>query len=195
MKELLLVEPMEEPDFADEPITLDMAHSQLRLDLEDGTHPDDDWLMQVGIPAVRARAEEFTGRILVRRKIRVVLRELPLHAFTLPVTPIVSVDAIRYKSGAGDEQTLEADRYSVSVRSGVLRPINGWPLGATDIEIELTAGHDSSSSVPKTITIAMLLMLGHIYKNRESTVERELFQLPSGAESYLRPHRIRTGLA
>lgn len=77
-----------------------------------------------------------------------------------------------------------------------------WPViaaAANAVRIRYIAGYgidsDGGEAVPKVIRAAILLVLGHLYRNREATTEEALVKLPLGVESLLRPHRILLGMA
>lgn len=186
-----------------EPITLDEARLHLRLDADSSGHPDDT-LVEGLISAAREWAEAFTGEVYA-----VTGYELRLDAFedeiTLPVTPARAVTAITYVDADGADQTLTQDAYQLS--ADPFDPIltaattDGWPDGATDVRITFTAGYQpeaDSSGLPFVRAIAraaMLLVIGHLYANREDTTTAALETIPMGAKSLLRPHRVRLGMA
>ena len=78
----------------------------------------------------------------------------------------------------------------------------GWPAitAATNaVKIRYLAGYDIDSdggeALPKMIRAAVLLVVGHLYANREASTEVALTHIPLGVESLLRPHRVRMGMA
>jgi hypothetical protein len=60
-------------------------------------------------------------------------------------------------------------------------------------------GDDSDSEpLPFEAKAAILLIVGHLYENREEVVEHSnqtLLNIPTGAEALLRPLRVRMGMA
>ncbi len=49
--------------------------------------------------------------------------------------------------------------------------------------------------LPRSLRAAILLVLGHLYENREDSVEKALASIPNGAEALMRPLRVRLGMA
>lgn len=183
-----------------EPISLVTARNHLRLDTDGSPdiHPDDDWLQDIAIPAVRIQAEEFTGLALAQQTYRLTLDRFPCGTLELPIGPLVSVTSIKYDTADG-EQTVDAADYVVdtSRKPGriSLAESASWPTPineAGSVRVVFVAG---LTTVPQSIVIGMLLLLGHLYKNREALTDREAFVMPLGVEAFLRPHRIRLGMA
>lgn len=110
----------------------------------------------------------------------------------LPVRPVVSVAAVRYRDTAGVQQTLSAGRYAHASRSGRVYPVgDGWPAtddGPESVEVEFTAGL-SPAACPPQLVDAILLILGDRYHHRgdgddrlavPAAALRLLWQLHSG---------------
>lgn len=107
----------------------------------------------------------------------------------VPLRPVVSVDAVRYLDAAGDEQTLAAENYRVSFQGGaaILTPIAAWPVpldapGAVRIEFKAGAG------TPAALRAAILLMVGHLYENREA-VAKTMAEMPLAWSSLVGRYR------
>lgn len=186
-----------------EPVTLEQARLHLRLDAIDSNGHPDDPLVEGLISAAREWSESFTGQTLAG-----IGYELRLDEFTdsieLPVKPVREVTEITYVDADDVTQTVDPELYELS--ADPFAPIltaattNGWPEG-TDVRISFTAGYlpeaDSSGLpfVPASIRAAMLLIIGHLYANREETTAQAMELLPMGVKSLLRPYRIRIGMA
>ena len=104
-----------------------------------------------------ASRERWDGR--ADERIRIALR------------PVVSVDAVTYVDTAGDEQTLPDTDYRVSIAGGVatITPVNSWPTVKDEpgaVRIDFTAGEGT----PDALRAAILLMVGHLYENRQGVV-------------------------
>ena len=172
-----------------EPISLQTAYAQLKLDIENGVHPEDEWLKKIAIPAARSKAEEFTGLILAQRSLRLTIDGFPAGSILLP-PPVKSVDSVNYFDGNGNEVAYTDFRLT----GGSLKPVSVWPSGEM-VQIVFTSGYSSNEVIPPSLMVGMLLILGHIYKNREVLTDREMFVMPAGAESFLRPSRVNLGMA
>jgi uncharacterized phiE125 gp8 family phage protein len=185
-----------------EPISLELAQAHLNLDVEGSPAVSDDdyWLESFALSAVRRNAERFTGIALARTQYR-----LTIDAFSapyeLPMPPLASVDSIKYDDPAGTETTLSTDVYRVEssrnpatlqLKAGQLWPTTSGLSGC--IRIEFTAGY-TDETIPQDIVAGMLLMLAHLFKNREAVSDREMFEMPMSVDWLLRPYRVRLGLA
>ena len=96
-----------------------------------------------------------------------------------------------------DEYVLDDYR-----RPAQIKPVTAWPAitAATNaVKIRYLAGYgvdsDGGEALPKMIRAALLLVLGHLYANREASTDAALATIPLGVESLLRPHRVRLGMA
>jgi uncharacterized phiE125 gp8 family phage protein len=202
-----------------EPITL--ANLRLHLGIEpyevdssgNGDHPHDAMIMAM-LTAARSHAEEFTGRSIALKTYEATFDAFPDGdaELELPHPPLVSIEAVRYVDAAGDLQTLATDRYTsdrTDPTAGWLlcEASSTWPGAATvanAVRVEYRAGYqvpepDSSAedadTLPGSIRAALLLMVGHLYENREAVANRQVLELPLGVETLLRPYRVRLGMA
>lgn len=141
----------------------------------DGFHPYD-WLVRPS-----PDRERWDGR--ADERIRIALR------------PVVSVDQITYTDTAGDEQTLPDTDYRVSIAGGVatITPVNSWPTVKDEpgaVRIDFTAGEGT----PDSLRAAILLMVGHLYENRQGVVTGTIAtELPLAWDAIV--NRYRSGLA
>jgi len=107
----------------------------------------------------------------------------------VPLRPVVSIDAVQYLDTDGNEQTLADENYRVSIQGGVgiLTPVVAWPVpldtpGA--VRIEFTAG----AGTPAALRAAILLMVGHLYENREA-VAQNMAEVPLAWNSIVSQYR------
>lgn len=219
-----IVELMVRP--TDEPLTLADARRHLRLTAYTGSplgHPDDDWIETFGIPASREFCEWETGLSLAPQTFRLTLDRFP-HAnasagtywtprggIRLPfAAPLIEIDSLVYTDVDGNPQALvEATDYVVQRNSRPARvfPMVGatWPTVATmpgALVITYTAGYGAIGSpagpeIPRVALAGIRLMLGHLYENREATIDEKtgLVEVPFGVRSWLRPINLNTGFA
>ena len=197
-----------EPAPEEEPITLEEARHHLRVDTfgSPPTSDDDDWLTDIGIPAARMWAEGYTGLSLAPQTIDLVAREFPAEYFWLPQGPVQAIVSVEYTDPAGDPQTFtdfELNSYTSTAR---LAPAYGfaWPVArdsVNSVRVRYLAGYSLPDYSPagfvltSRLKIGMLLMLGHLYENREDTTALNLSQIPSGARVFLDYDRVRRGFA
>ena len=117
----------------------------------------------------------------------------------LPRPPIVNVGTatavtITYTPSAGAATaTLDSAEYRVDRHStpGVARPLYGrtWPSHLVDqnsTTVTWWAGYSSDgSSVPAPVKSAILMIVAHLWRNREMTAEAALQEVPMGAKAML----------
>lgn len=190
-----------------EPISLSEAKAHLRVD-----HADDDALITSLIKAVRQHIDGrdgWLGRALVTQTWELVLDRFPCHEIEIPIPPLQSVTSITYDDQAGVETVLSAANYTVDIASepGRIAPndTNPWPAtysainAISAVRIRFVAGYaptadsppDLLANVPEPIKVAMKLMLGTLYENRETVVIGQTpVMLPWAAEALLGPYRV-----
>lgn len=191
------------PTEADEPISIEDCRSHLEAQYyyESDVDPQDDHMILSWMIAAREYCEAFTGLIIARRTVEVALDDFPTGAIELPFAPLVSVSYV-YAGPDSDSEVLSTeyvvDDYSVPPR---IVPVDDWPTVTAStnlIKIRCVAGYGNDSDslpLPFQLRAAILLVLGHLYKNREDSTEKAMQTLPNGAEALMRPLRLRLGMA
>jgi len=188
---------------ANEPLSLAECYAHLRVDAVDSDgRPDDDLILALA-KAAREYCENFTGRSLALKDYEVRFAEFP-DPLELPHPPFVALlNGITITDTVSDN-AIDEDLYSVNDYTDeitVIEPVNSWPTVATGntVRIRYRAGYGDESEayghVPSPIKTAMLLVLGHLYANREASTAQALSTIPLGVESLLRHYRVRTGFA
>lgn len=176
-------------------VSLEEAKLHLRVD-----HDDEDSLIEQIIKATTERAELFQLRAYAQQTFRLTLPRFPNgRTILLPRPPLQSVESIEYTDADGASQTLSSDRYRVDTASEPGRVIliydDEWPDTRNDpdaVKIEYTAGYADVADVPATRRAAILLLIGHLYENRETVTvgSGPTFQIPMGPEYLLSPERV-----
>jgi hypothetical protein len=84
----------------------------------------------------------------------------------------------------------------------VLLPVSTWPalVASTNIiRIRYLAGFgvdsDGGEALPRGLRAALMLVMCHLYKNREASTDKALAEIPLGVQALLRQHRVRWGFA
>jgi uncharacterized phiE125 gp8 family phage protein len=194
----------------EEQIDIALARSHLRLDAYGSpeSHPDDDLLTTVYIPAAREICEGLSGRALVPQTYELGLAKFPCGGISLQVGPVANFTSIIYADPDGVDQTMDAADYRIDqyAEPGYVYPApNGqWPtalLASNSIRIRFEAGYNLPTASPQDLPLprkylsAMLLVLGHLYENREQTTVLKLEELPMGVQSLLSLDALRMGFA
>jgi uncharacterized phiE125 gp8 family phage protein len=204
------------PAFVDEPITIEDAWHHLRIDTfpNDDSPPvtvsgDDYWLENIGIPAARNWAEGYVGKALATQTLELVGTSFPSSYFELPFGPVQSVESIIYIDADDVEQTMASADYVLNsdtwpARVQLAYGVEAWPTARgryNDVRVRYVTGYTPPNDSPAgfviapTIKIGILLMLGHLYENRETTQATALNEIPLGARTFLDKDRVRRGWA
>ena len=167
-----------------EPLLLADVKLHLRVDTT-----DDDALITALIPTAREFAEHYTGRSLVVRTLEMALHGFPEDHIDLDAPPVSSVVSIKYTDTAGNEQTVPDTDYTLSPYGEARRISRGylkqWPITqdvADAVRIQYVAGY---AALPDAAHAAMLLLIGHLYQNRQSVSAAKLVEVPMGAIALL----------
>ena len=178
-------------DGFDDILTDAVAFAHLRV----GSAPSDSALIaqyrNAALESVEARANIQLRRGTMSAKLT------GFHFATFPIGPNVSVSSVTYiPTGGGNAVTLDASKYSVSEQGNVQRIIffNTPAVHSFTLEpvtINFSVGYESASDVPAPVIQAALLLLGHMYENRqENTIGLMPAALQTGVDSLLSPFRV-----
>lgn len=170
-------------------IGLDEVKAHLRLE-QDFT--EEDGLLQSLVDAAVLALEHGTGQALRLREESLVLDGWqPIVA--LPWWPVRSIVSITYLDPQGDSQQLDSMALDLRRYPAKVRPARGetWPpvlSGDAVVEIRAEVGMDS---LPEDLKRAALLLVGHLYENREAVVIGTIAtELPVAVEYLVQPYRI-----
>lgn len=176
---------------AAEPLTVDQAKAQLRVD-----HTDDDGLIADHIAAARSHVEGVTGTRMVTQTVSM-KTDTWADLGNLPVAPIQTLSSIAYVDTAGDVITLSASVYESRLDllepAVVLKHQQAWPQLQPGSLITLTAvaGYGDAGTQPPAVLQAIRLIVGDFYAQRESAGEGAVVsaQLAATVDSLLCNHR------
>lgn len=176
---------------ATEPVSLEEARSHLRVDFD-----DDDALITALIEAATAHLDGWTG-ILGRAIITQTWRQdFPNFGceLRLPLHPVASITSVTYYDGDNVQRTLANSYYELLKDGGgayvALKPDQSWPgtkSRAAAVSVTFVAGE---ATAPGAIKAAILLMIGHLYENREAVnIGNIVNALPLAVDALLAPYR------
>jgi len=146
--------------------------------------------------------QDFQNRQFITATWEYWLDEFPSkNQIDIPLPPLQSITAIKYYGTDNTEYTMAATDYFVDTKSFVGRVVlaygKTWPSTVlrpgNGVYIEFIAGYGvTATDVPKAVKSAMLLMIGHLYKNREAILDGtvDAKELPMGIKHLLSKNRV-----
>jgi uncharacterized phiE125 gp8 family phage protein len=183
-----------------EPLKMGDIKNHLRI--EEGETAEDELLKRLRATA-RQRVEKITNRKLITQTWKAYYDEWPSgDAIVLPYTPLSTGTApsITYVDSTAGSNTFSTTGWrSDSVTEPprlVLTYSQSWPSASLDnmnpIYAQFVCGYgNTSTSVPEEIKSAMLLMVGHLYENREThLVGRTINAIPDSLDALLASYRV-----
>lgn len=181
---------------ATEPVTL--AEARLQVKADDSVTADDT-LITAQIVAARQLAENETGRSLITQTWRLTLDEFPDGPIRLERPPLISVESVQYVDTNGVTQTMSASDYIVDtthVHGEIALAYNeSWPDTRDQrnaVTVNFTTGYGDASAVPGAIKAAILLTIGDLYANRETSIVGTIRTENPAAKALLAPYCLRT---
>lgn len=172
-----------------EPVTSTEAKLHLKVD-----HTTDDTLITILIQAAREAVEQHTNRSLITQTRTIKMDTFPISdTISLPNGPLSSVTSVKYYDTSEVQQTLSSTLYWTDSTSNIPRIVvkTSWPAiydMPNAVEIVYITGYGASgSSVPQPLKQAILLIIGHLYENREQVGDIK-YELPFGASVLMSPY-------
>jgi len=175
-----------------EPISVEEAKEHMRID-----HTEEDTYVGLLIKSAREMTENYLRRSLITQTWECWMDAWPPDPFTVLHGNLLTVTSIKYYDTDDVIATFASTYYYADTKSDriglnygeswpttTLRPING-------VVVEFTAGYGATAaSVPEAIRQAMLLLVGHLYENREPVVMGTIIgKVPFAYEAMLYPYR------
>lgn len=179
-------------------ITRDQAKSHLRVDHEDD-NADIDRLILAAQTHIDGPSGDL-GRAIGLQTLELTLDGCdiwPGAAIDLPYPPFVDLVSFTYLDPLGAEQAFATEAVVAINHGGIARlwPAAGycWPLVLRrpgTVRVRYRAGYATPELDAAPIQQAILLMIGHWYRNREAESEVSFSHLPMGVDALLSPYRI-----
>jgi uncharacterized phiE125 gp8 family phage protein len=174
-----------------EPVTVPEMRAWLRLD-DDA----EDALVAGLIEAARLAVEAAARRVLVESRWRVALDAWPAgRIVSLPLSPLIAVDAVQVRDAAGALQDVAASAYRIDPASDPARvlvatsaPEPGVAPGG--IVIDFRAGFGpTADAVPEPLRHAVRLLVARWFEHRGDDVEPARAALPDDVLTLVAPYR------
>lgn len=178
------------------PVSLAEAKAHLRVD-----SADEDALITALVDAATGHLDGWTG-ILGKAMVTQTWSQ-SFDRFCprldLPLGPVQSIASVKWRATDGQISTVASSDYSLRTDAGgrnFVRFVDGWSAPSdlyqvAAVTVEYVAGYGAPADVPAPIKAAMLLMIGHYYKNREAVAEASQDELPLGVKALLGPYSVK----
>ncbi len=177
LKPVLITPPAE--------LAVSVAEAKAHLRVE---HSDDDTLISAMVKAAIGALDGWTGvlgRCLVTQTWRQDVWDFPGSGDLRLPFPDVSSVTVKYFDGTNVEQTLASGNYELlaDARGSLVRQSStgSWP-GVYDrsdaVRVTFAAGYGGAADVPETLKAAIKLMVGDMYRNRETAAAGQISQIP-----------------
>lgn len=177
-----------------EPVVLSEAKSHMNID---ALFTDDDTLITSLIVVAREFVEDYIRRALMTQTLVARHNGFP-NCIKLERPNVKSVTSVQYIDTAGDLQTLATSVYDVDLYSTPNRITlaygQTWPSTQTGVPntvvITYVTGETTSANVPPTIRHAILMLIGHLYENREATSTLTIKDIPFSIVALLQHYKV-----
>jgi len=165
---------------ATEPVTLTEAELFIRY-----TQTLQKDVITALITAARRYVEAWTNRTLVTTTYEYYLEDF-CDVMQMPKSTINSITSITYTDSDGNPQTLATSVYGLdnvsTINTVYLLPEQSWPdvqVQPNAVKITFPAGYGAAAAVPEDIKIAIKIMVGFMFEQREAMQEQELKNNPA----------------
>ncbi|MEN6535636.1 MAG: head-tail connector protein [Bryobacteraceae bacterium] len=180
------------------PVSLAEVKAQCRVDFN-----DDNVLLNALIDAAVSYADGWTG-ILGRALCPQTWRQdydCFRRCLQLPLFPVIEVNSVKYIDPAGVEQTIGRANYTLKVDGlgAYVEFVSTFAFPATSVEsasikVEYDAGYEEGGDepLPPAIKQGLLLLIGHLYANREAVVvgsSLQVMSVPLATDALFAPYR------
>ena len=156
--------------------------------VEYAPYSDEDTWITEQIETVRNWCQHRRGESFITQTWELSLDHWPECGYIeLPYGPLQSVTSVKYYDTADTEYTWSSTLYTVNTyyNPGRIVPNDSETFPSTTLRttngivVQYICGYgDAATSVPAEIKLAMKMIIGHYYENREYTYERILREVP-----------------
>jgi uncharacterized phiE125 gp8 family phage protein len=169
------------PDPADQPLTLDMAKTHLRVD-----HEDDDAYIAMLVGAVIAHADGPSGWLARALAPQAWRQDFDAFApcMMLSLAPVIAISSLQYFGSDGLLATVDPTDYWVDdpIDAPCVRMISTFTAPilqdqAPRVRVTFSAGY-AAGDLPESIKAALLLMVGDLYQRREILSDGQVAESP-----------------
>jgi len=162
------------------------------------TTSEDDYLTNL-IQVARQHLEKWSMRAFMAQTWDYYLDDWPADdPFEVPLPPLSTVSTITYENSEATVATVATTVYIVdkkrkpgriALKHGQIWP-SFTPQSVNAIKVRFIAGAASAGDVSIDYKQAIMMLCGHLYENREQTVERALSEIPLGIKDFMEIDRM-----
>lgn len=175
-------------------VSLDTAKSHLRVE-----HTTDDTLITTLISVAQDLVEAYTGTFL-QPTTGYFFFDLFHDIFLLHAGPSLAintaVDGLTYINDDGVRTTVSSDDYQLDgegypARLRMMDTLYDVDDAFNAVRIDVTAGYNDDNR-PDALIAAMLLIIGHLYENRQDVSQFQTFETPLASRYLMNPYRLKS---
>lgn len=167
----------------------------------DITYSGDDSLIGALVDAATAHVDGWAGilgRCLVTQSWRVSFADWPASGcIRLPFPDVSAITSVKYYDADNVEQTVSSSLYELleDERGSFIRFLDDFTSPSVyddrsdGVRVVFVAGYGNAAAVPAAIRVALLMIVAHLYENREAVTMGQAIELPMGAAALLAPYR------
>lgn len=173
---------------AEEPITVADLRAHLRLD-DDA----DEGALPGFIAAARRAVEARGGLALIAQVWRLEFDRAPARELVLPRSPVSAILSVETIGADGGAQAIAPELYeTVAGPVGRVLARAPWPRLGRELaayRIEFAAGWANAAAAPEELKLAVRMLAGHFFENREGAAAERIFAVPQAVDALIGPHR------
>ena len=169
------------------------AEVQAYLKTDFSSSDSESELIDTLIGAATAMVERHTGLQLITATWKLELKSWEEY-LEIWHCPLIAVSSVKYYDTNNAQQTLSSTLYQVntSAMPGIIRFTDFPSLYDREdaIQIIYTAGFGTDADVPQPLKVAIMMMVAHLYENRQTVSTMQTYEVPQTAEYLMEPYRI-----
>jgi uncharacterized phiE125 gp8 family phage protein len=178
-------------------VSLAQAKAHLRVE-----HADDESLIETLIGVAQNVVEGYTGRFLQQVEGSFYFDDfhefMNLHAGpNLALRNSNSAEGVTYLDTAGRQTVVDLDKYVLEGKGYPARlrmldaPSDVESDSLNAVRVDVTVGHTQTDR-PDALIAAMLLIIGHLYENRQDVGQHKTHATPLASRYLMEPYRLKS---
>ena len=171
-------------------VSLSSAKDHLRVSTS-----EDDALITALITAAQDLVQKYTGTFLQRTS-GPFYSDYFIDFMDLHAGPLLTVSSVKYTNTSDASITVSSNDYQVDGKGYPARlRMTTIPTDVKDVlnavEVATVSGYDTDDR-PQALVSAMLLIIGHLYENRQDVTRFKQFEIPMASKYLMEPYRLKS---